>query len=201
MRCRMEAKRSLTALLCAIMLISVGCSPATESPSTQAVPAADIIPTSDPPPNLPEPAPKNSAQALENVAGTIYDTLAAGQNLNSYIIGVMTAFGVPPLGEADLSLVEERYGQGLPLMFLPQVAELADAYEDGGYISLDAFITAANEQGAKQQGTDEPLTREYLTQKFEEYAGKTQYELGEVLPAFVLALGQQRAAHFPPENP
>lgn len=191
----MQRKRPLTVLFSAIMLFSLGCNSVAELPNSQSTPTVQL------PSNLPEPAPINSAQALENVATVIYDALANGQRLDPYIDGVMTAFGVPPLGEADIALVEERYSQGLPLLFLPQVAEMADAYNDGGYISLDAFIAAANDQGAKQQGTNEPLTREYLTQKFGDYAGKAQYEAGQVLPAFVLALGRERATRFPPKNP
>lgn len=191
----MQRKRPLTVLFSAIMLFSLGCNSVAELPSSQSTPTIQL------PSNLPEPAAKNSAQALENVAKVIYDALADGQSLNPYINGVMTAFEVPPLGEGDVSLAETRYSQGLPLMFLPQVAEMADAYNDGGYVSLDAFIAAANDQGAKQQGTNEPLTLEYLTQKFGDYAGKAQYEPGQVLPAFVLALGQERATRFPPKNP
>lgn len=190
----MERKRPLTVLFSAIMLFSLGCNSVAELPSSQSTPTIQL------PSNLPEPAAKNSAQALENVAKVIYDALADGQSLNPYINGVMTAFEVPPLGEGDVSLAETRYSQGLPLMFLPQVIEMADAYNDGGYVSLDAFITAANDQGAKQQGTNEPLTREYLTQKFGDYAGKAQYEAGQVLPAFVLVLGQERATRFPTQN-
>ena len=93
-------------------------------------------PSSQVPPTLPERAPTNSAQAVENVATIIYEALAAGENLNPYINGVMTAFGVTPLGEADVALAGTRYNQGLPLMFIPQVAELADAFNDGGFVSL-----------------------------------------------------------------
>jgi len=146
-------------------------------------------------------AAQNSAQALEEIAVGIYDALAAGQDLKPYIDGVMTAFGVPPLGEADVAEVDARFSQGLPLMFIPQVAEMADAFNDGGYISLDSFIASANEQGAKQKGTTDPLTRDYLSGKFAAYAGKTQYASGEVLPAFVLALGKERAKRFPPAIP
>jgi len=154
--------------------------------------------TTPPPPTT---ATQNSAQALNGVALNLYDTLAAKQDLKPYISGVMTAFGVPPLGEADVATVDARFRQGLPLMFIPQVAEMADAFNDGGYISLDSFIASANEQGAKQKGTTNPLTRAYLNQKFAAFAGKTQYASGEVLPAFVLALGTERAKRFPPKNP
>jgi hypothetical protein len=149
---------------------------------------------------LPEPAPTNSAEAIANVARITYEALVAGADLTPYIEGVMTAFGVPPLGENDEKLAAERYSQGLPLMFVPQMANLAEAFYDGGSVSLDGFIVGANEQGARQRGTDEPLTREYLTQKFADYMGSAQYEPGEVLPAFVLALGQERASRFPTEN-
>ncbi len=170
------------------------------SPASLPSPVPTDTPTPAPSPTLPDPAPTNSAQAVQNVAAIIYDALAAGEDLNPYINGVMTAFGVPPLGEADVTLAGTRFNQGLPLMFIPQVAELADAFNDGGFVSLDSFITAANNQGAKQSGTDNPLTREYLTQKFADYAGEAQYEPDQVLPAFVLALGKQRAARFPPKN-
>jgi hypothetical protein len=144
---------------------------------------------------------QNSARALDGVARNIYDTLVAKQDLKPYISGVMTAFGVPPLGEADVATVDARFSQGLPLMFIPQVAEMADAFNDGGYISLDSFIASANAKGAKQKGTTNPLTRNYLTQKFAAFAGKMQYAPGQVLPAFVLALGKERARRFPPANP
>ena len=152
-------------------------------------------------PSGPTTAIQNSAQALDGVALGIYDTLIAKQDLKPYISGVMTAFGVPPLGEADVATVDARFSLGLPLMFIPQVAEMADAFNDGGYISLDSFIASANERGAKQKGTTNPLTRDYLNQKFAAFAGKTQYASGEVLPAFVLALGKERAKRFLPANP
>ena len=199
----MQRKQHLTFLFSLLMLVSLGCGLVTPVPVTQVtpVPSTQVFLTSEPPINMPEPAIQNSSQALDNVARMIYDALAEGQNLNSYIDGVITAFGVPPLGENDLDLVKERYEQGLPLMFLRQVPQMADAFHNGIYVSLDSFIAAANEQGATQQGSNEPLTREYLTQKFGIYTGKSQYEPGQVLPAFVLALAKERAAHFPPNDP
>ncbi len=165
--------------------------PAVSQPTTSANPSVA----------LPAPATTNSAQALENVAKITYAALAAKQDLKPYITGVMTAFGVPPLGEGDVTLAGTRFKQGLPLMFVPQVAEMADAFNDGGYVSLDSFIAAANNRGAKQQGTNNPLTRDYLTLKFANYAGKAQYESKQALPAFVLALGKERAKRFPPLKP
>ncbi len=153
-------------------------------------------------PGLPPGTPvRNSAQALETVAKITYDALAAKEDLKPYIDGIMTAFGVPPLGEADASWAGIRYGDGLPLMFIPQVAEMADAFNDGGFVSLDSFIAAANDRGAKQKATNNPLTREYLSQVFAAYTGKVQYGPGQVLPAFVLALGRERARRSPPRNP
>jgi hypothetical protein len=112
----------------------------------------------------------------------------------------MTAFGVPPLGEGDVTLAGTRVKQGLPLMFLPQVAEMADAFNDGGFVSLDSFIAAANNRGAKQQGTNNPLTRDYLTLKFAAYVDKANYEPKQVLPAFVLALGRESQALSTPKD-
>ncbi len=145
--------------------------------------------------------PLNSALALEGVATKIYEALAAGQDLAPYISGVMTAFGVPPLGEADLAVAKARLSSGLPLFFTPQASEMADAFNDGGFISLDSFIAAANDRGATQKGTSLPLSRDYLTEKFSAYTGKTQYATGQVLPAFILALGKARAAHLSATSP
>ncbi len=190
----MNKKSMILNPLLILALASLACNFGTQLFSSQNSPSSQV------PPTLPDPAPTNSAQAVENVAAIIYDALAAGENLNPYINGVMTAFGVPPLSQADATLAGTRYDQGLPLMFMPQVAEMADAFNDGGYVSLDSFITAANNQGAKQSGANDPLTRDYFTQKFADYAGKAQYEPQQVLPAFVLALGKQRAARFPSKN-
>lgn len=201
----MQRKYRLGFLFSVFILLSLGCELVTPVPSALVtpIPSTQAIPTSEPPTNLNlhDPAVQNSSQALDNVAKMIYDALAARQNLNSYIIGVMAAFDVPPLGEYDIDLVKERYSQGLPLTFLPQVPEMADAFHNDVYVSLDSFITAANNRGATQQGTNEPLTREYLTQKFMDYTGKSQYGPGQVLPAFVLALARERAAHFPLSDP
>ena len=145
--------------------------------------------------------PVNSALALEGVAGKIYDTLAASQDLRPLIGGVMTAFGVPPLGEADLAALESRFEGGFPLLFVPQVSEMVDAFTDGGLLTLDSFIAAANAQGARQKGTTNLLTRDYLTEEFAAFAGKSQYQTDEALPAFVLALGRERANRFPPATP
>jgi hypothetical protein len=151
--------------------------------------------------NTTAPAKQNSAKALEEVANALYAAQAGGEDLKPYIGGVMTAFGVPPLGEGDVTTADARLGQGLPLIFIPQVAELADAFNDGGSLGLDAFIAAANDRGAQQRGTTLPLTRDFLSRKFAAYAGKSQYQPGQVLPAFVLALGQERARRFPPASP
>ena len=191
----MNKKSVILNPLLILALAGLACNFGTQLFSSQDNPSSQV------PPTLPDPAAKNSAQALENVAKITYAALADKQGLKPYITGVMTAFGVPPLGEGDATLAGTRYNQGLPLMFVPQVAELADAFNDGGYLSLDSFITAANNRGAKQSGTNDPLTREYLTQKFTDYAGQSQYETGRALPAFVLALGKQRASRFPPKDP
>ncbi len=151
--------------------------------------------------SLPDPAGRNSRQALENVANSLYAALAAKQDLKPYISGIMTAFQVPQLGAEDADLATNRLQKGLPLFFKPQVAEMADAFNDGGLITLDSFIAAANNQGAKQRGTHSPLTREYLTLKFAAFASKSQYTGTQVLPAFVVALGQARARTFPPASP
>ena len=145
--------------------------------------------------------PVNSALALEGVAGKIYELLAAKEDLRPFIGGVMTAFGVTPLGEADLAALDSRFEGGLPLLFVPQVSEMADAFSDGGLLTLDSFIAAANAQGARQRGTTNLLTRDYLSEEFAAFAGKSQYETDEALPAFVLALGRERARRFPPPTP
>ena len=151
--------------------------------------------------NTTAPAHLNSAEAVKEVASALYAAQAGGEDLKPYISGVMTAFGVAPLGEGDVATAGARLGQGLPLIFIPQVAELAAAFNDGGYLGLDAFIAAANDRGARQRGTTLPLTRDFLSRKFSAYPGKSQYQPGQVLPAFVLALGQERARRFPPASP
>ena len=86
--------------------------------------------------SLPDPATKNSRQALEHVANGLYAALAAKQDLKPYISGIMTAFQVPQLGAEDADVATTRLKQGLPLYFQPQVAEMADAFNDGGLITL-----------------------------------------------------------------
>jgi hypothetical protein len=142
-------------------------------------------------------AAKNSAQAMEQIARMIYDASSAHQDLQPYLNGVMTAFGVPPLGTDDVAKADSRYKQGLPLIFLPQLAQMADEFNDGDLYTLDSFIAAANARGARQRGTDQPLTREYLSLKFANYSGKAQYEARQALPAFVLALSRERAQRLP----
>lgn len=169
------------------------------SPPRSAGTVPDKFP--EPDPSLPQAAAPNSAQALENVAKITYEALAAGRDLKPYIEGVMSAFGVSLLNASDAALATERLKKGLPLMFVPQVAEMANAFKDGDLMPLDSFIAAANERGAKQRGTSSPLTREYLTVKFASYTGKTRYEARQVLLAFILALSKERAKQTAVANP
>ena len=206
--------RYIVCLLTLTLLSITACVPSVR-PTQEPVPATPaavsaVKPTPNPtqPPTIPgtepfqyDPTVVNSSQAVEQVAKIIYDTLAANQDLKPWLKGVMTAFGVPPLGEQDTALATRRLEQGLPLFFIPQLAEMADAYKDGSLIPLDSFIAAANGRGAKQKGTDLPLTREYLTRKFAGYVGQAHYEDTQVLPAFVLALSRERAKHDPPVKP
>ncbi len=161
--------------------------------------AAPTLPRTEmafPTPTAPK-APKNSAQAMEQIARRIYDVSFAHEDLEPYLNGVMTAFGIPPLATDDVAQAESRYKRGLPLIFRPQLAQMADAFYNGDLYSLDSFIAAANERGVRQRGTNLPLTHEYLTLKFASYAEKNQYQVGQALPAFVLALGKERARRSP----
>ena len=115
----MKKSHRLTVILSTLLILSLGCSAIGQLFGSQSSGKREV---SHEPPTLPEPAPTNSAQAMQNVAAIIYDALTAGQDLNPYINGVMTAFGVPPLSQADATLAGTRYDQGLPLMFIPQVA-------------------------------------------------------------------------------
>ena len=85
----------------------------------------------------------------------MYDAWALKQDLKPYITGVVMAFGIVPAAEADVASLDERLNQGLPLMFLPQIAEMEDAFNDGGFVSLDSFIAGANAR-ARHKGHDQP---------------------------------------------
>lgn len=147
-------------------------------------------------------AAQNSAQAVSEVAKCIYDTLDAKQDIKPYISDILSAFEVPTLGENDVTTADARYSNGLPLFFTTQLGQMYDAYSNGSYVSVDSFVDALNENGATIKGTQVPLPKEYFSFIMNSiYNNKVQFESGEVLPAFVIALGQERAKRSPPQNP
>jgi hypothetical protein len=134
---------------------------------------------------------------MEQIARMIYERSSAPQELEPYLQGVLTALGVPPLGEGDLDVATTRFKQGLPFLFQQQVAEMAEAFQSGDMYTLDSFIAAANARGARERRSHQPLTRATLTALFAPYTGKSQYDMKQALPAFVLALGKERARRSP----
>ena len=153
---------------------------------------------------------QNSPQAIKEVAKGIYDARAANEDLIPYISGVMEAFEVPTLGDSDLATADARLSQGLPLFSTTEAARLADAYNDNSLVTVDAFVDGLNEQGVtlrapyNYNGTF--VTKDALALLFVQFAyadpdaNGVPYESGDVLPALVHALGQERANRVSPTS-
>jgi hypothetical protein len=144
----------------------------------------------------------NSAEVVAKVAQGIYDAQAAGEDLGPYISEVMASFGVPTLDDSDAEaggVADKRLDQGLPLLTSTLVAGMAHAYADGSLVSVDDFVAGLIEQGAvlryPYSVSGEPLSKDMLGAVMAPYAvgAVDQYEPGQVLPALVVALGQERA--------
>ncbi len=105
-----------------------------------------------------------------------------------------------PSGTETLLWRRRTWTRGRRCCLGPQLAEIADAFNDGGSITLDSFIAAANARGARQRDTHKPLTRDYLSRKFAANTSKTQYQAGQVILALILALSQERAKRMAPKN-
>jgi hypothetical protein len=145
------------------------------------------------------PGEQNSAAALREVAAAIYDAADTDGDVASYVEGVLLAFDVAVYAEPTAEL-DDRFAQGHPYLFEPQMHELADAYLDGGYVSVDSLLAAAAERGVTGPG-GAPLDRLTFDAGFAALAGRPTYTRAEVLPAFVLALSAERTARYGGDDP
>jgi hypothetical protein len=141
----------------------------------------------------------SSASELRELAAAIYDAVETDGDVASYVEGVFLALDVKVFTEPTAEL-DDRLAQGHPVLFEPQMHEIADAFLDGGYVPLDSLLAAAAERGVAGPGGT-PLDRAAFDVGFAALAGKQEFTRTEALPAFVLTLAAERAARYGGDDP
>lgn len=151
--------------------------------------------------NIPTVTPEseqNSSLAIKAVAKAIYDALDNQEDLTPYMSSVMAAFDVPTLGDADIAVADSRLSRGLPLFTSTEAKRLAEAFKQNHLVSVNSFESSLGEQGIKLKyyGYVETMSPGMLSMIMMPYSFESDslvWKNDQVLPAFVLALGRERA--------
>ena len=142
----------------------------------------------------PVPAGSYSGADVTAQGEAVYAAWEAGMDLAPVLRSVLQGFGIALMTAAESDLLKARLAAGRPTLIEPQVAELARAYDEGTFVSVDSFVAGIVERGATVEKTGAPVTRAFLGQLLGAVDGKAVLGPGETLSALVLALGRARTA-------
>jgi hypothetical protein len=153
------------------------------------------------------PQPKSLASADEPVAMSavagaaraLYDEHADGSALARDVTDVFAALGIPVL--TDAQAISAKRQSGALFAIDAEVAAIADGLERGALVGLDAFVADLAAKGLQTKDPAAPLTRGALTAALAPLAAKENLSRTELLPALVIALGQERARRSAAPHP
>lgn len=144
-----------------------------------------------------EPAGLSAAEVRAHAA-RLYAALAAGAPATVQVRALLDQV-LTVLDTGTRPDVGAYLAQGTPTAYDFQAVLVARALTEEGRPTVANFAEAAAARGvvlrdASGARTAAPLTREALTALLQPLVGRERYARGELLPAFVLALAQERAA-------
>jgi len=140
------------------------------------------------------------ASDVRAVASGLYDQIQLQQPLDPAEVSLFfSVFGIATLESTNDTAYLAAVAAQQPFMFDFQVQAIARKLLQGWYVSWDSFIAQMADFGAVDH-SGQPLSRSYLTAQLAPLLAKDPYEYRELLPALVLALGQERASRFPGGN-
>ena len=132
-----------------------------------------------------------AAEILESIARRIYDDVERGEQESSFF-GFVEALDLYP-GPVNLAGVITLVGQGEPFILGEQIAAMSKGFEEGILVCVESFVESMREWGVFERSTMNLITKNSFDQAFAGLLAKSQYLESEVMPAFILHLGRERA--------
>jgi hypothetical protein len=134
------------------------------------------------------------AAQVRAVASGLYDQIQQQQSFDPAEVSLFfSVFGIATVGSSNETAFEAAVAAQQPFMLDFQVQAIANKLCQSWYVTWDSFIAQMADLGAVDN-SGQPLSRAYLTAQFEPLLTKEAYTYRELLPALVLALGQERAS-------
>ena len=135
-----------------------------------------------------------SAAAIRAAAAFIYDSVQAGRDVSPHLPLVFERLGIHVLAAGpDGERLRSAVDGGQPAVLDLQLRALARGYLQEMLIPRASFLEAFKDKGATLQGGG-ALTEASLSVALEPLVGRQTYTADEVLAAFVMALGAERAS-------
>jgi len=137
------------------------------------------------------------ASDVRAVASGLYDQIQQPQPLDPAEVSLFfSVFGIATLESTNDTAYQAAVAAQAPFMFDFQVQAIANKLVQSWFVSWDSFIAQMADLGAADR-SGQPLSRSYLTAQLAPLLTKDPYQYSELLPALVLALGQERASRCP----
>ena len=132
-----------------------------------------------------------AAETLESFAGKIYDDVERGEQESSLLsfVEALDLYQGPVGLTGFITLVD----QGEPFILGEQIAAMSEGFEEGILVCVESFVESMREWGVFERGTAKLITKPSFDQVFTGLLAKSQYQRNEVIPAFILHLGRERA--------
>jgi hypothetical protein len=132
-----------------------------------------------------------SAQLVDSVANAFYAHVIAGDDLVAPVSGILGGLFPVATTEAQLDSVVQ---QGVAMVTEQQISDVAAEFQAGTTFDVANFASAAASAGATVRATGAPLDVAALTNALAPLDTQSRYQIRELVPAFVLALGRARVA-------
>lgn len=132
-----------------------------------------------------------AAETLESFARRIYDDVERGEQESS-LLSFVEALDLYP-GPIDLTGFAALVDQGEPFILGEQIAAMSKGFEEGILVCVESFVESMREWGVFERSTTNPITKTSFDQIFTGLLARSQYLRKDVIPAFILHLGRERA--------
>lgn len=128
-------------------------------------------------------------------AKAIYDQVDSGNGFTQGDISTIFAtFAIPTVASTNGTQFQANLDAGTPELLDFQAAAIAKEMSGPTLVSISDFVDMLNAKGAHQAGSSTPLTKDYLDKQFAPFVAQQSFQGDALIPAFVLALGRERAA-------
>lgn len=135
--------------------------------------------------------------AVMTAAAALYSETSDPARIAHDAAEVFAAVGIPLV--TDPGAIAAKRQAGAVFAITPGIDAIADGFQRGALVGLDSFLSDLSAKGLRMKDGS-ALTRASLAAAMAPVLGKETISRTELLPALVLALGQERARLSPPRH-